>query len=175
MQLFYTPHCCACINTISLHSLVTAVPFPLVPRLHWEEVCCSLVLYSLWEAQQDSVIQISHARVIRRPEGQWRNELRLHLTSSLTRPGAQLCLPFIISYIILCGHNFSSRSIFLMIYCLKCGGYPVLLLWFLETLEGVACSLSSKVILLGKMCAQITGRNLGQLLCLCSASLSLQL
>lgn len=47
--------------------LVTAVPFPLMSGLHWEEVCCSLVLHSLWEPQQDSVVQVPHTGMIRRP------------------------------------------------------------------------------------------------------------
>lgn len=48
---------------------MTAVPFPLMSGLHWEEVSRSLVLNSLWESQQDSVVQISHTRMIRRPGG----------------------------------------------------------------------------------------------------------
>lgn len=54
---------------ITLDSLVTAVPFPLVSGLHREEVCCPLVLYSLWEPQQDSVVEVPRTWVIRRPEG----------------------------------------------------------------------------------------------------------
>ncbi len=54
---------------ITLNSLVTAVPFPLVSGLHWEEVCRSLVLHSLWKPQQDSVVEVPHTRMIRRPEG----------------------------------------------------------------------------------------------------------
>lgn len=53
---------------------MTAVPFPLMPGLHREEVCCSLVLHPLWEPQQDSVIEISQTRTIRRPEGKRLNE-----------------------------------------------------------------------------------------------------
>lgn len=54
---------------LTTNSLVTAVPFPLMPGPHWEEVCCSLVLHSLWEAQQDSVVQVTHTGKIRRAEG----------------------------------------------------------------------------------------------------------
>lgn len=48
---------------------MAAVPFPFMPGFHWEEVCCSLVLYSLWEPQQDSVVEVPHTWMIRRPEG----------------------------------------------------------------------------------------------------------
>lgn len=55
---------------------MTAVPFPLMPGPHWEEVCRSLVLHSLREPQQHSVIQIPHTRVICRPDGKRLNEQR---------------------------------------------------------------------------------------------------
>jgi len=55
-------------DIIPLNSLVAAVPFPLVSGLHWEEVCRSLVLYSLWKAQQDSVVEVPHTGMTRRPE-----------------------------------------------------------------------------------------------------------
>lgn len=48
---------------------MAAVPFPLVSGFHREEVGRSLVFHSLWKPQQDSVIQISHPRMIRRPGG----------------------------------------------------------------------------------------------------------
>lgn len=51
------------------NSLVTAVPLPLMPGSHREEVCCSLVLHSLWEAQQNSIVEVTHTRVICRAEG----------------------------------------------------------------------------------------------------------
>lgn len=58
-------------------------------------------------------------------------------------------------------------------HCLLFEGrkFPLLPLWFLEA----PLVSSSKVILLGGASKQIRGENLGQLLCLCSASLSLQL
>lgn len=48
---------------------MAAVPFPLMPGFHGEEIGRSLVLHSLWEPQQDSVVQLSHPRMIRRPGG----------------------------------------------------------------------------------------------------------
>ena len=52
------------------YSLVTAVPFPLMSRLEGEEVCCSLVLYFLWEPQEDSVVDVSYSGSVCRP---WRD------------------------------------------------------------------------------------------------------
>lgn len=48
---------------------MAAVPFPLMSEFHGEEIGRSLVFHSLWEPQQDSVVQLSHPRMIRRPGG----------------------------------------------------------------------------------------------------------
>lgn len=48
---------------------MAAVPFPLMSGLHGEKIGCSLVFHPLWEPQQDSVVQISHPGMIRRPGG----------------------------------------------------------------------------------------------------------
>lgn len=55
--------------TGSVNSLMAAVPFPLMSGFEGEEIGRSLVFHSLWEPQQDSVVQISHPRMIRRPGG----------------------------------------------------------------------------------------------------------
>lgn len=46
---------------------MTAVPIPLIPRLDWKEVSGALVLYFLWEPQQDSEVDVSHGRSVSRP------------------------------------------------------------------------------------------------------------
>lgn len=56
-------------------SLVAAVPFPLMSGFHGEEIGRSLVFHSLWEPQQDSVVQLPHARTIRRPGGRKRAQI----------------------------------------------------------------------------------------------------
>lgn len=48
---------------------MAAVPFPLMSGLHGEKIGCSLVFHPLREPQQDSVVQISHPGMIRRPGG----------------------------------------------------------------------------------------------------------
>lgn len=48
---------------------MAAVPFPLMSGFHGEEIGRSLVFHSLWEPQQNSVVQLSHPRMIRRPGG----------------------------------------------------------------------------------------------------------
>lgn len=59
---------------------MAAVPFPLMSGFHGEEIGRSLVFHSLWEPQQDSVVQLSHPRMIRRPGGNntGRNVLKYH-------------------------------------------------------------------------------------------------
>lgn len=56
--------------------LVTAVPFPLMSGLHGEEICRSLVLHALWEAEQHSEVQITHTRLVRRPTGRRKESAR---------------------------------------------------------------------------------------------------
>ena len=56
--------------------------------LHWEEVCCPLVLHALWEPQQDPVVEVPHTRMVRGPKGKGSRKLmrsdppeRLHWTT----------------------------------------------------------------------------------------------
>lgn len=100
---------------ITLDSLVTAVPFPLVSGLHREEVCCPLVLYSLWEPQQDSVVEVPHTWMIRRPEGKgnrkWMSQVyleQLHCEPKWHKENLSLWLGFYL-YPLLVGGIFTSH------------------------------------------------------------------
>lgn len=158
--------------------------------LHREEIRCSLILHSLRKPQQDSVVEVAHTRIIRRPEGKGnreRSEPRLPQVFSLW---ADHCKPQNVSHFWFGMFDiFRSFSV-----CITAHWAPSPLHWPLDTLliycrsdrGGFWSCLSSfcihlrnpllfisDLILLGKVAAQIRGENLGQLPGLCPAALSL--
>lgn len=173
---------------------MTTVPFPLMPGFHWEEIGCSLILHSLWEPQQDSVVQVAHTRLIRSPEAKGnreRSEPRLPQVSSLWTDHCQPQSAGIGLYHVFVCDIFTSHSI-----CITAHWAPSHLHRPLDTLLLLIYSWSdwggfwscfssfcihlrnpspfiSDPILLGEVAAQIRGENLGQLPGFCPATLSL--